>query len=316
MTGDPGAWRSGPMLVVFGSINLDLAFQVPKLPAPGETVLGPVYGVAAGGKGANQAVAAARDGAAVVMVGRIGRDAFAEPAVAGLKSSGVDLSRVVHGDEPTGCAAICVDPAGQNQIAVAAGANAEVRADLVPDALLDANVTLLLQMEVPAGENAALIARARARGARIVLNLAPAGALPEPALRALDALIVNENEAAMLAASFGVRGDAMPTAAVRLAVRLGVATIVTMGADGALVAIADGTSWRAPAPEVSAVDTTAAGDAFVGVLAATLDRGGDFRAAVRRAVVAGALACTKRGAQPSLPTRIEIDAALARGAAT
>ena len=316
MTANPAAWRSGPMLIVFGSINLDLAFQVPRLPAPGETVLGPAYGVSAGGKGANQAVAAARDGAVVAMAGRVGRDSFAEPAIAGLKAAGVDLSRVARGDEPTGCAAICVDPDGQNQIAVAAGANAAVRADLVPDALLGASATLLLQMEVPSGENAALIARARARGARIVLNLAPAGALPEAALRAVDALVVNEGEAAALARSLGARSEARRIGAAGLAARLGVATIVTKGAHGVLVAMTDGTSWREPAPRVKAVDTTAAGDAFVGVLAATLDRGGDLCAAVGRAVVAGALACTRRGAQPSLPTRIEIDAALARGIAT
>lgn len=303
------------MLIVFGSINLDLAFQVPKLPAPGETALGPAYGVSPGGKGANQAVAAARDGAAVVMVGCIGRDAFAEPALAGLRAAGVDLSRVAAGDEPTGCAAICVDPLGENQIAVAAGANAAVRADMVPDALLDSTATLLMQMEIPPGENAALIARARARGARIVLNLAPAGALPEAALRALDAVVVNEGEAAALAGLLGVDGDAARAGATVLALRLGVATIVTMGADGIDVAAADGTSWREPAPRITPVDTTAAGDAFVGVLAGALDRGADLRAAVRRAVVAGALACTKRGAQPSLPSRAEIDAALARGAA-
>jgi ribokinase len=303
------------MLIVFGSINLDLAFQVPKLPAPGETVLGPAYGVSPGGKGANQAVAAARDGAAVVMVGRIGRDAFAEPALAGLRAAGIDLSLVAAGDEPTGCAAICVDPQGENQIAVAAGANAAVRADLVPDALLDSTATLLMQMETPPSENAALIARARARGARIVLNLAPAGALPEAAIGALDALVVNEGEAAALAGLLGVDGDSARVSATVLALKLGVATIVTMGADGTDVAAADGTSWREPAPMIAPVDTTAAGDAFVGVLAGALDRGADLRAAVRRAVVAGALACTKRGAQPSLPSRAEIDAALARGAA-
>jgi ribokinase len=184
-------------VLVFGSANADLIFRVPRLPTPGETVLGPGWRAMAGGKGANQAVAAARDGAPVSFAGAVGRDAMAAIATAGLRDAGVDLSLLVESDAPTGCAAICVDPSGRNQIAVASGANLSVRADQVPDGALR-GATLLLQMEVPRAETEALIARARALGARLLLNLAPAAEIAQAALGALDLLIVNEGEAAWL----------------------------------------------------------------------------------------------------------------------
>ena len=165
-------------VLVFGSVNADLVFAVPELPAPGRTVLGEAYRALPGGKGANQAVAAARDGARVALAGAVGRDPLADVALSASRAAGVDLSRVAAVDAPTGCAAICVDPAGWNQIAVAAGANALARAAQVEDAALGPGVLLLLQMEVPPAETAGLVARARSRGARVALNLAPAGPLP------------------------------------------------------------------------------------------------------------------------------------------
>ena len=292
------------MIVVFGSINLDLIFPVPSLPAPGQTVLGPALRIEAGGKGANQAVAAARDGSHVVMAGAVGRDALADGALVTLREAGVDLSRVPALDATTGAAAICVDPAGRNQIAVAAGANLLARSAQVEDAVLSPATTLLLQMEVDRDETAALIRRARVRGARIILNLAPAAPLPPDVLALIDLLIVNEDEAEWLAGRLDVRSDA-----AALAGALGIGVVRTLGADGAEVFTRDG-ALRVASHPIVPVDTTAAGDCFVGVLAAGLDRGEKLGIAMRRASVAAALACTRAGSQGSLPSAGEIDAAI------
>lgn len=290
------------MIVCFGSINLDLIVPVARLPAPGETVLGGDCRMQPGGKGANQAVAAARDGATVAMVGAVGTDALAAPALALLVESGADLTAVLRHDGPTGCALIAVDGEGRNQIVVASGANTAVRAAQLPDDRLGPDTTLLLQMELPRAETEAVIARGRAAGARIVLNLAPALPLAEPALRAVDVLVVNETEAAWLAGRFGT--DATAGA---LAAHLGVPVVRTLGADGA-----EAPGLAVPAPEMVPVDTVAAGDCFTGVLAAELDRGATLEAAMRRAVTAASLACTRSGSQQSLPVRAETDAALLR----
>jgi ribokinase len=292
------------VIVVFGSINLDLIFSVPALPAPGQTVLGPTLRIEPGGKGANQAVAAARDGAAVTMAGAVGRDALADPALATLRASGVDLSRIPAVEAATGAAAICVDPAGRNQIAVAAGANLRAHAEQVEDAILSPAATLLLQMEVEPRESAALIRRARARGARIVLNLAPAMSIAADALRAVDLLVVNEDEAAWLAAELGTGAQA-----ASLAAALGIGIVRTLGAWGA-EAVRGDEMVTVPAHPVTPVDTTAAGDCFVGVFSAALDRGLPLPAAVRRANVAAAICCTRPGSQGSLPLAAETDAAL------
>lgn len=296
------------MVIVFGSINLDLSFSLPKIPAAGETVLGPAVRIAPGGKGANQAVAAARDGASVAMAGAIGNDPLGAGALALLQQAGVDLARVKQAEASTGCAAIAVDPAGHNAIAVGSGANLAVAAAQVEDALLGPAATLVLQMEVPGEETAALIARARARAARIILNLAPAAALPEAALRAVDVLVVNESEGAWLAGHLGCGASA---AALRG--RLGgPAVVLTRGEDGAEVAGKEG-NWLEPARQVVAVDTTAAGDCFVGVLAGQLDQGRTLAAAVRRASAAAALCCTRAGSQGSIPLRAETDGFIEAG---
>lgn len=292
------------MIIVFGSINLDLIFPVPALPAPGQTVLGPALRVEAGGKGANQAVAAAQDGAQVAMAGAVGDDPFAEPALAGLRRAGVDLARVAKVAVATGAACIPVDPEGRNQIAVAAGANRLARASAVEDAALGPKNTLLLQMECDAGETASLVRRARAHGTRIILNLAPPRPLPDDVLKALDYLVVNEDEAGWLAAHVSVAPDA-----VSLAAKLGTAVVRTLGAQGA-EACSAGAHVRVPVPPVTVVDTTAAGDCLAGVLAASLDRGLPVHDALRRAVVAASLSCTRAGSQGSLPAAAETDAAL------
>jgi ribokinase len=290
------------MIVVFGSINLDLIFPLPRIPAPGETVLGPNLLQEPGGKGANQALAAMRDGAQVVLVGAVGRDALADGALVLVRQEGVDLTRVVPTDASTGCAAIAVDPAGNNAICVGSGANLLARADQVEDALLTPDTTLVLQMEVPPGETATLIRRARAAGARIVLNLAPAAALPLDALQALDVLVVNETEAAWLAAHLN-------TEAAGLHAALGVTVIRTLGGEGLEAASEAGVTSMA-ARKVGVVDTTAAGDCFVGVLAAALDRGASLNDALQRANTAAALCCTRAGSQSSLPRAAETDAIL------
>lgn len=299
------------MIIVFGSINLDLIFNLPNIPRPGETVLGPSTGIEPGGKGANQAVAAARDGAAVIMAGAVGRDALADGALRLLREAAVNLDRVQRVEASTGCAAIAVDPDGNNAIAVGSGANLSARASQIEDSLLGPGTTVVLQMEVPAAETAELIARARSAGARVVLNLAPAAALPEDALRSIDVLVVNETESAWLAAYLGC--DATATSLHdRLA---GVAVVLTRGGEGAEIAGRDAI-WHEPAQRVDAIDTTAAGDCFVGVLAHRLDRGETLPASVRRASTAAALCCTRHGSQSSIPTQVETDAFRSDGASS
>ncbi|MBV9782928.1 MAG: ribokinase [Acidisphaera sp.] len=290
------------MIIVFGSINLDMIFPVPALPAPGETVLTPEGRFEPGGKGANQAVAAALDGASVALAGAVGADPLAAMAVTGLQRAGVDLSRVEEVWGRTGTAAISVDRAGRNHVVVASGANLLARAEQVEAAVLRPDNTLVLQLETDAGETAALILRARAGGARIILNLAPAGVLPPEALRALDVLVVNQEEAAWLGSHLGTGVNA---ASLHQALDVGV--VCTKGSEGVEAAAGD-VQLRLPAHPVRAVDTTAAGDCFVGVLAAGLDRGLTLEAAARRANVAAGLCCTRRGTQGSLPTAAEIDA--------
>ena len=292
------------MILCFGSINLDLIFPLPALPQRGQTVLGQAMRIEPGGKGANQATAAARDGARVLFAGAVGADVFADQALMHLRDAGVELSRVVSADISTGCAAICVDRAGGNQIAVASGANLLARADQVEDALLAPGTTLLVQAETDLAETATLIHRARAGGARVVLNLAPAAALAEDALRAVDVLVVNEDEAAEVGRRFATGGSA-----AGLHAALGVTTVVTLGERGLDAASAEG-PLHLDARKVRVVDTTAAGDCFTGVLAAALDRGLPLRDALRRANAAAGVCCSRAGSQGSLPTRAETDAAL------
>lgn len=292
-------------VVVFGSANADLVFRVPALPAPGETVLGEGLPPLVGGKGVNQAIAAARDGARVLFAGCVGRDAMGATLRAALGAEGVDVSRLVEVDAPTGLAAICVDAEGRNQIAVSSGANRLARASQVEDAALSGGATLLLQMETPPDEVAALVLRARRLGARVVLNLAPAGPLDPAALRAASLLVLNEREAAWLGARLGRAGEAGP-----LRDALGSPEVaVTLGERGAEAATGEG-ALRVPAFAAAEVrDTTGAGDAWCGVLAAALDRGAPLPAAMRRASAAAALACARPGAHA--PARAETDALLA-----
>lgn len=287
------------MILVFGSINIDLLVPVPSLPAPGETVLGGDYRLLPGGKGANQALAARRAGGAVTLAGAVGDDAFADLALAALRSESVDLSLLRRTEHPTGLASIMVAGNGENLIAVASGANRDATAASVPDAALGRDTVLLCQMEVPAAENWALIRRAAAVGARTLLNLAPAAPVDPDLFAAIDILVANEGEAASLGGSLEA-----------LARRLRTALVVTRGADGSTAFLASGGQISVPALPVAAVDTTGAGDTFVGLLAAGLDQGLALDEALRRASAAGGLACLAHGAQSAMPDRAAIEEAV------
>jgi ribokinase len=289
------------MIVTFGSINVDLIVPVPRLPRPGETVLGGEYVLLPGGKGANQALAARRAGTEVVLAGAVGTDLFAGIALDLLRRDGVDTRLVQVVEQPTGCAAIVVSSEGENTIAVAPGANAKARSKQVPDDLLCARTTLVIQMEVPPSETALLIRRLRASGGRSLLNLAPALPIDLALLEEIDLVVANEGEVA----ATGVDPR-------QLAHRLRQGLVVTRGAAGALAILCDGTRIEVPALAIKPVDTTGAGDTFVGVLAAALDLGSTLETALRRASAAAGLACLARGAQTAMPNAAAITAAVGR----
>ena len=289
------------MIVVFGSINVDLIVPVPRLPRAGETVLGGDYAILPGGKGANQALAARRAGAEVAMAGAVGADAFAGIALDLLRGEGVDTRLVRVVEQPTGCAAIMVSSEGENTIAVAPGANASARSDQVPDELLSAVTTLVAQMEVPPSETAMLIRRLRTRGGYSLLNLAPALPIDIALLGEIDLVVANEGEAA-----------ATGSDPEQLARRLRKGLVVTRGAAGALAILRDGIRIEVPALAIEPVDTTGAGDTFVGVLAAALDLGSTLETALRLASAAAGLACLARGAQTAMPDGAAIAAAVGR----
>ena len=298
------------MIVVFGSINLDFIATLDCLPKPGETALGPTYITAPGGKGANQALAAARMGAKVKMIGAVGRDSVAVEALALLSAEGVDLTGVRDVELPTGAAFIGVDAKGENLIMVASGANAAVKADALRALKLSEKDILLVQREVPEQELANAIGYAHAQGARVILNAAPAGRLPPELLLALDVLIVNEHEAAIVAKGLGIAATDPGEIARIIDADHGVATIVTLGAAGA-IGWTGGVRRPVAPPSTSVVDTVGAGDCFCGAFAAALDAGFGFTGALARAVAAGSLACRKAGAQPSFPTRDEVEHVMA-----
>jgi len=323
----PGA-AAGALVAVVGSVNMDLVVRVARHPHPGETLMGSDYATHPGGKGANQAVAAARLGAGVAFVGRVGSDAFGERLAASLREAGVDTAALTRSERPSGVAFIQVDEGGQNSIVVSPGANYDVTpADLVAPAgrrAIEGAAVLLLQLEVPLEVSLAAAAAARRAGATAVLNLAPARRLSDAQLKDVGLLLVNEHEA-VIQLGPGSEGRTPVEWAVGLC-RSVPRAVVTLGADGAVWAErADLADWRAgathghvPAFEVVPVDTTAAGDAFAGALAhhLALARAAgiapSLAESVRFASAAGGLATTRAGAQPSLPTLPEVERLLAR----
>jgi ribokinase len=302
------------MIVVFGSVGVDLVTNVAHIPHPGETVLCEGYFIVPGAKGGNQALAAARAGSSTKFVASCGDDGFASLAVSMLRDANVDLHGVTTVPKPTAVALITVDEKAENAIVVASGANRLTTVRQLEAVSFGSGDTLVLQNEIPAAETFAAVALAKSRGARSVLNVAPAGPVPEDTLRSLDVLIVNEHEAVVVANAVGIDADD-PEAAVRdINQRFGCAAIVTLGPQGA-VGWVDGVRRAVPALPIKAVDTTAAGDSFTGAFAAALDQGLGFTMALARGAAAGSLACTKPGAQPSVPHKDEIDAAVSGFAA-
>ncbi|MGI9436944.1 MAG: ribokinase [Geminicoccaceae bacterium] len=293
------------MLLVFGSLNADLLFKVKSLPRPGETVLCPGYEVAAGGKGANQAAAAAKAGANVRMIGHLGADSFGDFARDVMTKAGVDCGDVATSSRATAIAVIGVDLAAENQIIVASGANLDTDPNQVDDERLADNVTVLCQNEVRPEATFTFLRRAKAQGARTILNLAPAAPVPDDVLGSLDVLVVNEIEAAM-AAGLDDIGDNAMTIATELGQRHGLTAVITLGARGAIAAGPEG-RFRVGSLQVSPIDTTGAGDAFVGILAARLDRGASLPDALKRASIGAGLACTEIGAQTSQPSAEAIE---------
>lgn len=302
-------------IVVAGSLNMDLLIRAPRIPRPGETIIGGAFHTVPGGKGANQAVAAARLGTQVSMVGRVGRDAFGETLLGNLEEDGIEHDFVVQdGEAATGVALIVVDDNGENSIVVSSGANMRLSpADVeAAEAVIAAADVLILQLEVPLESVIRSAELARGHGVRVVLNPAPARPLPDRLLSLVDVLVPNETEAALLTGlPVGTQEEAEAAAGALLG--SGVDTVIlTLGERGALPAHA-GEMRVSPAFKVQPVDTTAAGDAFVAGLAVALAEGKGLDEAVRWGNAAGGLATTRLGAQPSLPSREAVEQLLAGG---
>jgi ribokinase len=296
------------MITVFGSTNLDQIGTVSRLPKPGETVAGGTFSMAAGGKGANQALAARRAGASVRHVSGVGSDAFAELALELLKADGVDLSAMKVVDGATGIAMIFVDSHGENVIAILPGANGAMTSDDADKALAGVSGgVMLVQQEIPQAATERALDLARAQGITSILNTAPfldstAALAPKAAI-----LIANETEFALLTG----RGLAELDAAMGdWASKHNQTVIVTLGGDGARAVTAEGRRISVAALPIKPIDTVGAGDTFCGYLAAGLDAGLDLEAAMQRAAVAASLACLKPGAQPAIPMADEVEKAM------
>ena len=301
-------------ITVVGSLNMDLVVRAPRMPVPGETLIGSDFRVIPGGKGANQAVAAARLGAQVTMIGRVGNDDFGRAQQRNLAQEGIDVTHVsVDPEEATGIALITLDATGQNSIILAPGANMHLtvaHVEATRQAIASADI-LICQLESPLEAVTRAIELAHANGARVILNPAPARPLDTALLRLVDYLIPNESEATLLTGIQVTDLSSAQKAAINLRER-GVGTVLlTLGERGALLANDGGITHQA-GYAVKVVDTTAAGDAFVGGFAVALAEGRPLSDAVRFANAAGALAVTRLGAQPSLPTRQEVEQFLAQ----
>ena len=287
-------------ILVVGSINMDLVVRVPHAPAPGETVLGGEFTTFPGGKGANQAVAAARMGGDVTMVGRVGNDDFGNTLIHGLLENKVKTTRVTKDSSASsGIAMIAVAADGENMIVVASGANKNLSVEDINKAreLMREADLLLLQLETPVEVVTAAVELAKAYNVPVVLNPAPAQPLPTALLAKIDVITPNQNELAVLS------GEATLENGIQKILEWGVKNlVVTLGHNGARV-VTEGIDQHLPAYEVTAVDTTAAGDAFNGALAVAMAEGKTLLEAVKDGMAAGALSATKHGAQPSLPTR-------------
>lgn len=299
------------MITVLGSINMDLIANVSRLPKPGETVTGSAFVTAPGGKGANQALAARRAGARVVMAGASGEDEFAVPALTYLRFDAVDLTRVKTAATATGVALIFVAADGENVIAIVPGANAMVTPEDAKAAVhaMNRGDILMLQLEIPAAAIEASLIAAKEKGVTTIINIAPITPDTRRLAQLADIVIANETEFEQFAGAATLDSKAREAEMLRLNAETKQTLIVTLGEDGA-VAVRNGKLFRAAGLTIEPVDTVGAGDTFCGYLAASLDQGLSFEAALRRAAVAGSLACMKPGAQPSIPTASEVAARL------
>ncbi len=298
-----------PKIVVVGSSNTDMIIQLEKIPAPGETVLGGQFSIAAGGKGANQAVAAARAGGDVSFVACVGQDMFGEQAIEGFMKDNIHVEFVYKDQQaPSGVALIFVDKKGENSIAVASGANAKLTPDHIHKAqeIITSADILIMQLETPIETVTAAAELASANGVRVILNPAPACPLEDDLLKHISILTPNETEAEMLT---GIRVDddvSAKDAGEKLLSRGVKSVLITLGARGVYI-VSEGISELVPGFKVDAVDTTAAGDVFNGALAVSLGEKKEWIDAIRFANAAAALSVTKLGAQPSAPQRDEIE---------
>ncbi|MBX3093920.1 MAG: ribokinase [Cryobacterium sp.] len=290
---------------MLGSANLDLVFSVERIPSPGETVLATSTASHAGGKGLNQAVAAARAGASTTMIGAVADDDAGRVLRAVMHDADIDSRLVRLSSEPTGQAMIAVDPSAENSIIVAAGANATLTSLTDADrAAIRSAAVLLMQLEVPIATVTDAALAARESGVVVMLNAAPANELPDELLASLDYLIVNEHEASVVS---GI--DDLARATEELATRVG-RLVVTLGSDGCELWEGGTLAAKLPARRVTAVDTTGAGDTFCGAFAAAIAEGADYEAAGHFATVAASLSVQSHGAVPSIPLRADIEAVL------
>lgn len=303
------------MIIVFGSINMDMSLKVSHLPVPGETVITNEYVLYPGGKGANQALAAVRAGKGkVALIGRVGEDNYGKVATEGVKRDGVMTSGVAKSTLPTGCAVATRDEQGNKQILVMSGANVDADHTQVPDEILIPGNVLLMQMELPVDQTVALLERAKARGVKTILNLAPAIMVPKKMIGLLDYVIVNSIEARQIAEKLhlNVENNAIKIAHA-LAIQGQLTCVVTLGKKGSVAVTKDGKAWGVPILQVNQseiVDNIGAGDAFCGTFTAAIHDGLDVVEAMRRASVAGTLTCMKEGAQAALPHLDDIEAQL------
>jgi len=301
-----------PRIAVLGSSNTDMIVKLPSLPAPGETVIGGTFSMAAGGKGANQAVAAARAGGTVTFISRVGRDTFGESALAGFLKEGLDTGHIsLDPSAASGIALILVDREGENSIGVASGANAEISVSDIErsrEAIVSSDM-FLTQLEIPLAAVDAAVMEAHKAGVPVVLNPAPSQPLRTELLSRVTVLTPNENEAEHLTGT-SIRDDAGTVQAARSLLKRGVQSVViTLGVRGAYVADPKHGEFI-PAFQMRAIDTTAAGDVFCGALAVALAERASLREAAVFASAAAALSVTRLGAQPSAPLRAEIESFL------
>ena len=302
------------MVAVVGSINMDLVVKTAVLPGPGQTVRGRGFSIMPGGKGANQAVAAARLGAEVQMIGKVGSDDFGEHLLMCLNKSQVDTAGVVVAEGvSSGLAIVMVDGRGENSICIVAGANGQMHADdvLAQEQIIAGADVLLLQLELPVPTVLAAIRLARKHGVKTILDPAPAAADTPPELLKVDIITPNHIEAGMMVGEPIKDVRSAKTVASALVAYGPEAVVVTIGEKGAVLVDKSDRIRHFPAPKIRIVDTTAAGDAFTGALAVAVGNDEKLSDAIRYANAAGALACVKFGAQPAMPTRQEVEELLA-----